>query len=160
MASKTWTALGLLAVVGLTGLSGCNSGKHQFSVNDQVEGTVTLNGTPLSNVFVQFVPDIDPKFQAPTSDGFTDDKGHFKMAFATEKSGAVVGKNYVVVFRGRGGADGVDDRDPQARPVSTGTPVPEVYRRADKTPLFVNVTAEQHTYELKLSRNAGPRPTK
>jgi hypothetical protein len=160
MAGKTWTALGLLAVAVLTGLPGCSGGGKQFSVNDRVEGTVTLEGTPLANVFVQFVPDIDPKFQAPTSEGFTDDKGNFKLAFTPEKSGAVVGKNYVVVIRGRGTAGGADDRDPQARQVATGPAVPEAYRLAAKTPLLVNVTADQHTYELKLSRSAGPRPAK
>jgi hypothetical protein len=153
-----WTAVGLLALALLSGVPGC-SGKS-FSINDQVEGTATLDGAPLTNVFVQFVPDIDPKFQAPTAEGFTDDKGHFQLTFNQQKPGAVVGKNYVVVFRGRAAAGGADDRDPQARPVATGPAVPDAYRLAAKTPLFVNVTADQHNYELKLSRSAGPRPAK
>jgi len=159
MAMRTWTVTGLLALAVLSGVSGCNSGK-QISINDRVEGTVTLDGTPLMNVFVQFVPDIDPKFQAPPSSAYTDEKGHFQLAFDNQKPGAVVGKNYVVVIRGRAAAGGADDRDPQGRPVATGSAVPEAYHLAAKTPLSVNVAADQHTYELKLSRTAGPRSPK
>jgi hypothetical protein len=160
MTGKTWTAVGLVAVAVLFSVSGCSGGGKQYSVNDQVEGTVTLDGAPLANVFVQFVPDIDPKFQAPTAEAISDEKGQFQLTFNKQKPGAVIGKNYVVVFRGRAAVGGADDRDPQARQVATGVPVPDAYRLAAKTPLFVTVTADQHTYPLKLSRNAGPRSPK
>src|SRR5207248_1259847 len=50
---------------------GC--GGTKWSMNDTVEGTVTLDGTPLATVFVQFVPDADPTArQAPSSGAYTD----------------------------------------------------------------------------------------
>jgi hypothetical protein len=157
MAVRTWAALGLCAAAVLYGAAGCNGGGKSYAVNDQVEGTVTLDGAPLANVFVQFVPDIDPKYQAPPAAGITDAKGRFTLAFDDQRPGAVVGKNYVVVRAGRGGTG--DDREGGGRPAAKPV-VPEVYGLAAKTPLAVAVTAEQHTYELKLSRNAGPRSPK
>ena len=49
-------------------LTGC-PGKPAYKMNESVEGIVTLDGAPVPNVMVQFVPDIDPKFQAPISSG-------------------------------------------------------------------------------------------
>jgi hypothetical protein len=159
MAGRTLTACAALAAALALGAAGCGGGKP-WDVNDRVEGTVKLDGAPLANVFVQFVPDIDPKIQAPTSNGFTDEKGQFKLAFDDQRPGAVVGKSFVVVVRGRTAAGGGDDRDPQARQAPAGAAVPEVYSLAAKTPLTVEVTADRHTYDLTLSRNAPPRSKK
>jgi hypothetical protein len=159
MACRSLTALGPLAAALLFGAAGCGGGKP-WAVNDQVEGTVKLDGAPLANVFVQFVPDVDPKVQAPTATGTTDDKGKFKLAFDDQKPGAVVGKNVVVVVRGRTAGGGVDDRDPQGRQAASGAAIPQAYSLAAKTPLSVEVTADRHTYDLTLSRNPGSRPKK
>jgi hypothetical protein len=156
MAGRSLTACAALAAALAFGAAGCGGGKP-WAVNDQVEGSVTLDGAPLANVFVQFVPDVDPKVQAPTASGYTDEKGRYALAFDGQKPGAVVGKNYVVVVRGRAGGAG-DDRDPQGRQAPAGAGVPDVYAVAAKTPLTVVVTADRHTYDLSLSRRASQRP--
>jgi hypothetical protein len=159
MAGRSVIAFAPLAAALLFGAAGCGGGKS-WAVNDRVEGTVKLDGAPLANVLVQFVPDVDPKTQAPTASGYTDDKGQYTLTFDNQRPGAVVGKNYVVVLRGRTAGGGVDDRDPQARQAPAGAALPEAYSLAAKTPLTVEVTADRHTYDLALSRSASQRAKK
>src|SRR5262249_21730260 len=102
---------------------------------------------PLRNVRVEFVPDVDPKVQAPTSSAYTDDNGHFQLTCDNQKPGAVMGKHNVVVLGGRTGPD-----QPKV------THVPSAYGLAISTPLQVEVTADKHTYDLPLRRDAKPRP--
>jgi hypothetical protein len=139
-----------LAFVLLTPLGGC--GKKNWTYNEQVEGTVKLGDTPLPNVLVQFYPDVDPNVQAPPSSGLTDEKGHFQLNVDSQnKPGAVIGKHNVVILAGRtgGGEEGGAARK-TAR-------VPSVYTLATTTPLQQEVTADKHSYDLKLSFSAQPR---
>ncbi len=131
-------------------LAGC-SRSTSYTQNESVEGTVTLDGAPVANAVVQFVPDIDPKVQAPSSSGYTDEKGHFKLTCENTKPGAVVGKHNVVVFPGRSGG-GADDEEAKAAPRAKAAPVPNVYSLASTTPLKVEVTADKHTYDLTLTK--------
>src|SRR5262249_7671428 len=138
-----------LAFALLTPLGGC--GKKSWTYNEQVEGTVKLGDTPLPNVLVQFYPDVDPNVQAPPSSGLTDEKGHFQLNVDSKnKPGAVIGEHDVVVLAGRtGGGEDVANRK-TAR-------VPSAYTLAATTPLQQEVTADKHTYDLKLSSSAQPR---
>jgi hypothetical protein len=143
MPAKTIRIITPLAFVLLAVAGGCGK---TWSLNDSVEGTVTLDGTPVPNVAVQFVPD-DPKTQGPSSNGTTDDKGHFQLTCENGKPGAVVAKHNVVVLVGR---------------TDTGAPasavaIPAVYKFAAQTPCQINVTANEHTYDVKLTRAAAPR---
>jgi hypothetical protein len=141
IAMKWWRAVlgAALLVVG----AGC--GEKKWNMNEQVEGTVKLDGTPLRNVRVEFVPDVDPKIQAPTSSGYTDDKGHFQLTCTNQKPGAVIGKHNVIVLGGRPGGE------------EKVTYVPAAYGLAISTPCQVEVTADKHAYDLPLSRSARPR---
>jgi hypothetical protein len=141
-------------------LTGCS--KPQNAMNEQVEGTVKLDGQPLANVTVQFVPDSDRKGQgqAPQSTATTDASGHFVLTCENLKSGAVLGRHFVVVLAGRGGDSRTNDMDPPAKGNAGNSKlpqVPQVYTMLPKTPLQVDVTAEQHSYPLNLSSNAAPR---
>jgi hypothetical protein len=122
-------------------LAGCG---RSWSLNDKVEGTLKLDGTPVPNVFIQFLPD-DPKAQGPASTARTDSQGHFELICDNGKSGAVVGQHNVVIIKGVG--------DSQA----SSPVIPAVYTLALKTPLQVEVTASEHNYDLKLSANPPPR---
>jgi hypothetical protein len=131
-------------------LAGC-AAKHVM--NNQVEGTVKLDGTPLPNVVVQFVPDVTVGEQPPGASGYTDGQGHFSLTCDNKKPGAILGKYRVTVLPGRGGTAGGDDRDAPRGGKATAY-VPPVYTQAAKTPLRVDVTLDQHTYDLTLTRNA------
>ena len=121
--------------------------------NDKVEGNVTIDGAPLAQVLVRFLPEADAGATVPESSGFTDQNGHFQLTHDRQKPGAAVGKHRVIVLQGRGG---VNPDDPQAPPVPPppGPKVPPVYTLAGKTPLLVDVTAGRHDYDLSVSTKA------
>ena len=119
--------------------------------NDLVEGTVTLDGKPLGNAHVQFVPD-EPGIKAPGSTGITDENGHYRLTREDGQPGALVGKHLVVLVRGR---EAIRALGEQQDPSETGSkakkdrrPIPPSYTIASKTPLTVNVTVDEHTYPL------------
>jgi hypothetical protein len=83
---------GLLTLSLLTAL-GCGSGPKLT----EVEGTVTLNGKPLSNAEVQFLPDPGKGTVGPRSTGITDEQGRFHLVCDNQRKGAVVGHHRVLV---------------------------------------------------------------
>jgi hypothetical protein len=120
--------------------------RPSWKYNEQVEGTVKLDGAPVANALVRFVPE-DPNVQRPASSGYTDEKGRFTLACENGKPGAVLAKHNVLVLAGRGGEDA------PARRVN----IPPVYSNPVATPLQVEVTADKHSYDLALSRNPPKR---
>jgi hypothetical protein len=135
---------------------GCGGGGKKWAANDQVEGTLKIDGAPLPNVMVEFVPDLDPQIQAPISRGYTDEAGHFKLAFENDKPGAVIGKHNVLIRQGRSASPGEEDRDPQ-KAAAKGPRVPAVYANPLQTPLQIEVTADKHDYPLTLSQSPRKR---
>ena len=133
----------LVFAVGLFALAtGCSADK--WVMNEQVDGTVKLDGKVVANAVIEFVPSGDPKKQAPVSRGTTDDKGHFVLACDNKKSGAVIGKHTVLVLVGRSEDEG--------KPPAT---VPNVYTNLAKSPLKIDITADRHTYDLDLTAKPG-----
>jgi hypothetical protein len=153
MTRRHW--LGCLSCLLLLAGGGC--GKKSPPLNESVEGTAKIDGTPLANVTIQFVP--DGTVALPTSSATTDEQGHFKLQCENGKPGAVLGKHHVVVLQGRGDANARAD-DPQAPRGAEGAPagksgrrpsVPGVYMLAAKTPLLIEVTPDRHSYDLTLT---------
>jgi hypothetical protein len=142
--SSRCAQLGLAAALVIL-CAGCGK---SWTMNGQVEGTATLDGKPLADVVVEFIPDADPKVQAPISHGTTDEKGHFVLSCVNSKSGAVVGKHNVIIRVGR--SESPDGKKPPS--------VPEQYTFVAKTPLKLEVTADKHTgYDLLLTTKAEPK---
>ncbi|HEX5270269.1 MAG TPA: hypothetical protein VFW33_07280 [Gemmataceae bacterium] len=128
--------------------AGCSGRGLVFT--ETVEGTLTLDGAPVPDALVQFVPDLPDGTTAPSSGGTTDAKGFFRLTRSdNQKAGALVGRHKVVVFPGRAAAD----RDNSAG--ATPSPVPAVYMNASKTPLTVEVTRDKQTYNVTMSRAGG-----
>jgi hypothetical protein len=138
--------------------SGCSKNLPQ---NDNVEGTVKIDGIPLVGVVVQFVPDGAERMAM--SSGVTDERGHYSLKCENNKPGALLGSHHVLVNPGRpeGGFRSDDPQAPQgeAAAAAMGGPkpdkrnprVPSVYLVASKTPLVVDVKPDQHTYDLNLT---------
>jgi hypothetical protein len=119
---------------------GCGSG--DLLNNDRVEGTVSLDGVKLPGVTLVFTPLTPVKGKVPIrSRAVTDEKGHFTLTRTDQRSGAAISKHRVTVSPAKSGA---------------GAKVPAVYQLDGQTPLSIDVTAEQHDYELKLTRDAQP----
>jgi hypothetical protein len=136
---KTRNAVRLVALGFLTTVLGCRPAGLPH--NDKVEGTVTLDGVKLPGVVLEFMPLTPTPGQNPLrSRAVTDKDGHFSLTCANDKPGAVVSRHRVTVspdFAGKSQAA-----------------VPVVYRVSGSTPLYVEITADEHAYDLKLSKNA------
>src|SRR5262249_21261382 len=135
----------------LAAAAGCSAGSVPFT--DTVEGTLTLDNVPVADALVQFVPDLPEGTRACDASGLTDAKGFFRLTRNdNHKPGAAVAAHRVVIFPGRA----AQDRDDPKGQEQAGTPaVPGVYMSATKTPLRVEVTRDQKTYDLRISRFPG-----
>jgi hypothetical protein len=81
-------APGTLLVACLLLSAGCGGGP-QFA---EVEGTLTLNGKPLPDAEVAFLPDPEQGFRGPQATSYTDAQGHYRLRCeAAHKKGAAVG---------------------------------------------------------------------
>lgn len=124
----------------------------------EVRGVVLLNGEPLPHASLEFLPQLEHFGAEFNSTAITDDKGRFILTCQhQQKSGAVVGKHKVLVsdaipekFRSQRG----ETQAELARYLGQlkNRPIPEAYAALMKTPLRVEVTAEQQEYTLKLQR--------
>lgn len=84
-----------VAVIGFAlTIAGCSSGEREYA---PVSGTVTLNGQPVGDARVMFVP-VEKTASGELgsiSYGVTDADGNFLLATRIGKDGAAVGRNYV-----------------------------------------------------------------
>jgi hypothetical protein len=148
-----WRSLIMGSVCGLSLASlGCGQGPV-FEMNKDVRGTLTLDGKPLANINIQFVPEpkaSQPNLQCPLSMGVTDEKGNFALACDNGKPGAVIGRQRVVVPQGREQGSDQDDAAGAPAPGKAGQ-IPSVYTVAATSPCFVEVTGDQHEYKISLS---------
>jgi hypothetical protein len=142
------------ALAGLLAVSAGCSGRS-VTYADAVEGTLTLDGVPVPNALVEFVPDVPEGTKVAHSSGVTDAKGVFQLTRNdNQRPGAAVGPHFVVVIPGRAAQDRDDPNGPDR---SATSQVPAVYMKAAQTPLTVEVTKEPKTYKLDMSRTARPR---
>jgi hypothetical protein len=156
-----WRWLGaLLALASLVAAPGCNRGP-QFAA---VEGTVRLDGRPLREVEVVFLPDPEAGTLGPSSSAYTDERGHYNLATAQGQSGAVVG-THRVCLRDLATLPLPTPRvDSEGRPGGAGPPgakqpvkskparVPPQYSSATQTPLRnVEVRPGMQPYDVDLS---------
>src|SRR4051812_10137920 len=64
----------------------------------EVDGTVFLDGKPLPNAAIEFVPELTQFGAEMNSHAITDDQGHYKLVCAfKEQPGAAVAKHRVLV---------------------------------------------------------------
>jgi hypothetical protein len=65
----------------------------------EVEGTITLDGKPLAEVEVQFLPDPEKSNPGPTASAYTDPDGRYKLRCEKmRKDGAILGLHRVCVI--------------------------------------------------------------
>ena len=86
---KAW--LGAVLVLTGFGLSGCGPGGPELA---DVEGKVTVDGKPVPNAQVTFIPSAPG---GSPSYGKSDAEGHYSLMFTRDKSGAMLGTHEVRV---------------------------------------------------------------
>ena len=83
-----FSAAGFALAVSMVLVLGCGSGLDLATV----EGTVTMDGTPLAGAVVEFSPTAAG---GSSSLGVTDASGHYELKFTADKPGALVGEHIV-----------------------------------------------------------------
>jgi len=136
-------------------LSGCSKSPPPAV---PVEGVVTLNGKPLPNAEVQFVPMIKGFGAEYIAIGTTDEQGHFTLTCANGQEGACACENKVTVTdpptpeSGRGMSGQAQMAAARFKAALKNRPIPERYGNLAQTPLSITVTADRKDYKLELSR--------
>jgi hypothetical protein len=132
----------LAAMVLLVTGEGC--GKSDGPEIVPVAGTITRNGKPIPNLFLNFVP-----VQGRPSWAITDANGQYKLEYDDKQKGAVVGQHAVWVASPPTGSEGMGPEDqPKSSP-----DLPEIlkkYGNQKDTPLKVEVKAANRVLDLQL----------
>jgi hypothetical protein len=146
-----------LALCVALALSGCRKVPPPVT---EAEGTVLLDGKPLPQAQVEFVPELRNFGAEMNSTGVTDDQGHFQLTCTyNQQAGAAVGKHHVLVMEAPVPADmrGMDARSQaklaQYQAKLKNRPIPDPYGTLGRTPLVVDVKAGEKTYDLQLKRD-------
>jgi hypothetical protein len=114
----------------------------------QVTAVVRIDGQPLSNVLVTFVPLNTDDAASRRSMGVSDDKGRVKLVAESREPGAVVGKHRVIVEDLEIlNAPRSDDGTVIERPASR---FPTHYGDLARSPLVVEVEPGSQDVELAL----------
>jgi hypothetical protein len=124
----------------------------------EVEGVMLLDSEPLPQASVVFIPELKSFGAEYISQAVTDKDGKFKLVCRkTGDTGAVIGVHRVVVtefmppqFRGLG--EEIQLKAEAYFDNLKNRPIPDVYTSIAKTPLRIEVTAEQNQYTLVLTR--------
>lgn len=142
----------IAVLVGLTlFLAGCNP-----SGLSPVAGRVLLDGAPLPNASIQFVPQGTGR----DATGATDAQGDFTMSTNEPRDGVIKG-SYKVVITARAtappqqfaSADEAMRAAAVAKPMPVSSILPLKYTRADQTPLTMEVPVKEKKLVLELKTN-------
>jgi hypothetical protein len=118
-----------------------------------VSGVVLLDGKPMPDAIVQFIPEPDKNTEGSTSSGKTDGEGRFRLRSEDKyaRDGAVVGFHRVVVWDARTAAPPRNRWSEGKRPDMPPSRIPERYIRAQKTPLRQEVKSGPQTITLEVA---------
>ncbi|MBA4187725.1 MAG: hypothetical protein C0467_06870 [Planctomycetaceae bacterium] len=122
-------------------LAGCGS-NSSTSTTAEVTGTVTLDGKPLENAEVQFVPKSDPALGLHVAK--TDSSGRFKITQDSPTNPVKPGTYAVLVSKVIGGND---PSQPGGGMDAQKNEVPAVYQDRNKTPLSADVREGSNTLQ-------------
>jgi hypothetical protein len=111
---------------GLAALAGC--GGREFA---EVEGLITLNGQPLPDVEVVFLPDPELDNPGPRAGAYTDARGRYRLHVERPpREGTVLGPHRVCII------------DIAALPSPVGGPNPAEKPKVSRVPLEYNTAAK------------------
>jgi hypothetical protein len=115
----------------------------------QVEGTLQMNGAPLPDAMVTFIPEDR---QLPQSTGISNAEGHFELRCNNGAMGAAVGDHRVTVIDAAGAPAGKSKDDDELPEGADAPPsrVPQKYTRPDKTPLRQSVSSGSQNIAIEL----------
>ena len=144
------------AFVFIIAVIGCGSGGGLRV--EYVEGVVTLDGKPVSDASVTFIPTSDtPTIE--TAMGMTNERGVYKLSSMNGKplAGAVAGEYKVLVSKieAKSLSEGVEYGTSfgYSVPYTQTHLLPAVYRNPDDTPFRVTVKKGKNKMDIELKSN-------
>jgi len=141
--TKTMFACVMLAMALL--LSGCGGNTMKGLVN--VEGTVTLDGNPLPEGTVTFMP-VDVSNGGSPSSGKIDSNGSYELQFSKSNTGIKPG-TYVVTVNSW---ETVATMDAKGKAVPGKSRIPEKYSSSDASRIEITVNDESsQTFPIELT---------
>jgi hypothetical protein len=108
-----------------------------------VSGTVTLDGVPLMDAVVAF----QPTGEGSSGTGRTDENGTYILFYASQRPGAKVGENRVVISKETSGSSGDDEFAVVTE--EEGELLPARYNR--ETELTATVTDSENVFDFALT---------
>ncbi|MDR1958590.1 MAG: hypothetical protein LBQ54_06060 [Planctomycetaceae bacterium] len=142
-----------LCLLVLVGISGCE--KSRRLKTEYVEGVVTLDGLPISNVTLTFIPSGTA---GESANGYSDEKGGYKLSSINgdAEKGALEGEYKITLTKVE--VTEYKEGDPKAPKDSQGRPyyvtqkelIPKVYTNASTTPLTYTVVKGKQTHNIEL----------
>ncbi len=116
----------LLVLACVVWVTGCSAPPYEIA---QVEGVVTVDGTPLPQAVVEFHPNSLDGTEGPSSRGRTDAQGRYQLRYSTPESdgeleGVVVGEHRVRVLDLMAASDSAGGRIRYARKYTQLTTTP------------------------------------
>lgn len=139
----------------LTMLLGCG----QNAPPATVEGTLRINGKPLDNCLIAFLPEPGQEVTGPHSTGLTDERGYYRLHLNDQREGASVGWHRVTVQdllvstgvrrQDHGAVDRKMDETMPPPPIRRSR-VPAAYNAPEETPLREEVKPGQQAIDLDI----------
>ena len=120
-------------------------------------GVVTLNGSPLPNASVRFIPMFEGFGAEVIAEAVSDDDGKYSLV-CLGTNGACVGKHRVIIEEGPLPKDALGESARAQMAMSRflqnlpNRPIPSEYSNLVQTPLTVEVMPDKATYNLNLQR--------
>jgi hypothetical protein len=157
-----WRRAGLeggLGAVGIalavTTLLGCGRDAPPATV----EGTLRLNGRPVENCLVTFLPEPGQEAEWPCSTGLTDKQGSYRLLCSTQEEGVAIGWHRVTIQdlsastgvrrRDHGTVD-AQEADSAPPPPARRSRVPKSYTSPARTPLRKEVKPGHQVIDLDI----------
>jgi hypothetical protein len=141
--------------IALAPLLGCG----RDSPAGTVEGTLRLNGNPLDNCLVTFLPEPGQGVKSLRSTGVTNRQGAYRLRFDNQQEGAAVGRHRVTV-QDLSASSGVVRRDHGVvdAEVHENTPpppfrrsrIPQSYMSSSDTPLRKEIRPGHQVLDLDI----------
>jgi len=100
-----------------------------------VEGTVRLDGSPLDNCLITFLPQLSQKEPQRHASAVTDERGHYRLRLADQREGASLGPHRVTV-QDLSVSTGVRRRDHGTADLEIGRSPPTPMRRSRVPPRY------------------------
>lgn len=142
---RMWFLVATIAAL-FSVLSGCGAGGPELI---PVSGTVRMDGKPLADAQVRFIPEVQGSEPARPTIGRTKADGTFVLEYSTERQGVLPGKYRVLINTGRV----ADDGRKGVRIPGVPETVPDIYNT--KSTLNAEVSSEHHTFDFDLESAGG-----